>query len=105
MKGSTDGLRPGLTCDTEILVGESKDVLTVPLQAVVLRGPQAAEKTGVFSVENGVARFVPVEAGMIGGLEIEVKGLAEGREVIAGPWQALKDLQDGAKVKPRRSQR
>jgi len=44
-------------------------------------------------------RFVPVEAGMIGGLDIEVKGVAEGREIVAGPWQVLKDLQDGAKVK------
>jgi HlyD family secretion protein len=102
VKGATEGLRPGLTCDTEILVGESKDALTVPLQAVVLRGAAAAEKTGVFVIENGLARLTPVDAGMIGGLEIEVKGLPEGREVIAGPWQALKDLQDGAKVKANR---
>jgi hypothetical protein len=27
-----------------------------------------------------------------------VKGLAEGREIVVGPWQALKDLQDGARV-------
>lgn len=92
-------LRPGLTCDAEILVGESKDALTVPLQAVVLRGAPGQEKTGVFAVEAGRALFVPVEAGMIGGLEIEVRGIAEGREIVAGPWQALKDLQDGAAIR------
>jgi HlyD family secretion protein len=94
-------LRPGLTCDAEILVGESKDALTVPLQAVVMRGAPGQEKTGVFAVEDATARFVPVEAGMIGGLEIEVKGLAEGREIVVGPWQALKDLPDGARIRVR----
>jgi hypothetical protein len=40
---------------------------------------------------------------MIGGLEIEVKqGLAEGREIVTGPWQSLKDLQDGAAIRPAR---
>ena len=99
VKGGEAGLRPGLTCDAEILVGEAKDALTAPLQAVALRGAAGQEKTGVFAIDGDVVRFVPVEAGMIGGLDIEVKGVAEGREIVAGPWQVLKDLQDGAKVK------
>ena len=102
LESAEASLRPGLTCDAEILVGESKDALTVPLQAVVLRGAPGGEKTGVFAVVDAAARFVPVEAGMIGGLEIEVKGLAEGREIVVGPWQALKDLQDGARIRVRR---
>jgi HlyD family secretion protein len=94
------GLRPGLTGDAEILVGEASDVLAVPLQAVVLRGEAGRERPGVFLGEGKAARFVPVETGMIGGLEIEVKkGLEEGREIVAGPWQALKDLQDGAAIR------
>ncbi|HSD66269.1 MAG TPA: efflux RND transporter periplasmic adaptor subunit, partial [Vicinamibacteria bacterium] len=97
------GLRPGLTCDAEILVGEAKDALAVPLQAVVLRGEPGKERSGVFAVEGRAARFVPVETGMIGGLEIEVRqGLEEGRELVAGPWQSLKDLQDGAAIRPAR---
>jgi HlyD family secretion protein len=97
------GLRPGLTCDAEILVGEAKDALATPLQAVVLRGEPGRERPGVFAVEGKVARFVPVETGMIGGLEIEVKGgLPEGREIVAGPWQTLKDLKDGAAVRVER---
>ena len=31
------GLRPGMTCDAEIITSERRDVLTVPLQSVVLR--------------------------------------------------------------------
>jgi len=101
--GKQEGLRPGLTGDAEILVGEAKDALAVPLQAVVLRGEPGRERSGVFAVDGKAARFVPVETGMIGGLEIEVKqGLAEGREIVAGPWQSLKDLQDGAAIRPAR---
>jgi multidrug efflux pump subunit AcrA (membrane-fusion protein) len=55
---------------------------------------------GVFAVDGKTARFVPVETGMIGGLEIEVKqGLAVGRPIVAGPWQSLKDLRDGAAIR------
>ena len=98
--GKQEGLRPGLTGDAEILVGEAKDALAVPLQAVVLRGQAGRERPGVFVGEGKTARFVPVETGMIGGLEIEVKkGLEEGREIVAGPWQSLKDLQDGAAIR------
>jgi HlyD family secretion protein len=102
VKNAVAGLRPGLTCDAEILVGESRDTLTAPLQAVVLRGEAGRERSGVFAVDGDRARFVPVEAGMIGGLEIEVKGIAEGREIVIGPWQALRDLQDGARLRPTR---
>ena len=67
---------------------------------MVLRGPGGAERAGVLAVEGQTARFVPVETGMIGGLEIEVtSGLAEGREIVAGPWQSLKELQDGAPIR------
>jgi HlyD family secretion protein len=98
-----EGLRPGLTGDARILVGEAKDTLAVPLQAVVLRGEAGKEKPGVFAVEGGRARFVPVETGMIGGLEIEVRsGVAAGREIVAGPWQSLKGLPDGAAVRARK---
>jgi HlyD family secretion protein len=103
VKAPAPGLRPGLTGDAEILVGEAKDALAVPLQAVVLRGAPEKERSGVFAVEGEAARFVPVETGLIGGLEIEVKqGIEEGREIVAGPWQSLKDLQDGAAIRPAR---
>lgn len=106
VRDPTDGLRPGLTCDAEVLVGEARDALTVPLQAVSLRGPAGQETTGVFAIEKDVVRFVPIETGMIGGLDMEVRGgISEGREIVAGPWQALKDLQDGARVRVSRPKR
>jgi HlyD family secretion protein len=95
------GLRPGLTCDTEIVTAERTDVVTVPLQSVVLRADaQGAERSGVFVMRDGVARFTPVTSGAIGGLDIEVDGLTESAPVIVGPYQVLRDLQDGAPVRP-----
>jgi HlyD family secretion protein len=94
------GLRPGLTCDAEIVTSERTNVLTVPLQSVVLRtAPPAAEKPGVFLLADGQARFTPVSSGVIGGLDIEVSGVAEGARIIIGPYQALRDMKDGAFVK------
>ena len=92
------GLRPGLTGDAEIITSERTNVLTVPLQSVVLRTVGGQEKTGVFTVANGRATFVPVTSGVIGGLNIEVSGIAEGTVVVTGPYQVLRDLKDGQLV-------
>jgi HlyD family secretion protein len=95
------GLRPGLTCDAEIVTSERANVLTVPLQSLVLRPPANGAKatTGLFRVAGGQARFVPVSSGVIGGLDVEVSGIEEGASIIVGPYQALRELQDGAFVK------
>lgn len=94
------GLRPGLTCDAEITTAEKRGVLAVPLQAVVLRtGADGAERRGVFVVENERAKFVPVTTGIIGGLDIEIAGIGERTEVVVGPFQSLRDLADGARVR------
>jgi HlyD family secretion protein len=94
-------LRPGLTCDAEIVTTERADVLTVPLQSVVLRAsPPGAERPGVFVVaDDGRAQFTPVSPGVIGGLDIEVTGVEQGATVVTGPYQALRELQDGALVR------
>ena len=108
-------LRPGLTGDAEILTGEKQNVLTAPLQAVVIRSPPGASGTsaagadgassadtrGVFVIENGTAKFVPVKTGIIGGLDIEIEGVNEGTTIVSGPYQVLRDLRDGARVRTR----
>lgn len=88
-------LKPGLTCDAEIVAVTRSNVLAVPLPAVVDRGG----KTGVFTVTDGVVKFVPVTSGIIGGLSIEVEGVPEGATIVAGPIQTLRDLADGASVR------
>ncbi len=99
LEGDTAILRPGLTCDAEVLVAERNDVLTVPLQAVVRRGAE----TGVFVVAGGAATFTTVTTGVIGGLAIEVEGVPEGALVASGPFEALRALTTGAPVKVRAS--
>jgi HlyD family secretion protein len=94
-------LRPGLTCDAEILAQERGNVVTAPLQAVVLR-PRAAgepETTGVFVVRDGRAVFTPVTTGIIGGLDIEITGVPAGTPIVSGPFQVLRTLPDGAPVR------
>jgi HlyD family secretion protein len=99
-------MRPGMTCDAEVLTAERRDVLSVPLQAVVLRTDAGGrERSGVFVVRDGRARFVPVATGVIGGLDIEVSGVARGTDVVVGPFQVLRELADGAAVRRSQEQR
>lgn len=97
------GLRPGLTCDTEIVTAERTNVLTVPLQSVVLRpDAQGTPRSGVFVLKDAqdeVATFTPVTTGAIGGLDIEVDGIADGTRIVSGPYQVLRDLKDGTLVR------
>lgn len=95
------GLRPGLTCDAEILTDERPNAIVVPLQAVVLRPTTTGgeDTAGVFVVRDGVARFVPVKTGIIGGLLIEVAGVEPETRVVSGPFQVLRTLKDGDAVK------
>ncbi len=95
LAGDVATLRPGLTCDTEILVAERRNVLAVPLQAVVQRDG----KSGVFVIRDGRTVFTPVTTGLIGGLTIEVTGVEEGATIVAGPFQTLRDLNDSAPVR------
>jgi HlyD family secretion protein len=93
-------LRPGLTCDAEILTAERHGVLAVPLQSVVIRpGKDGQDQTGVFVPEGRTVRFRPVTTGLIGGLDIEVTGLNDGTPVVTGPFQALRELKDGQAVR------
>jgi HlyD family secretion protein len=94
LTGDVTALRPGLTCDTEILVAERTQVLAAPLQAVV----QREGRSGVFVVREGRAVFSPVTTGIIGGLTIEVDGVPEGATIVTGPFQLLRELADGARV-------
>ena len=95
LEGAVATLRPGLTCDTEILAAERKNALTVPLQAVVEKDGQ----TGVFVVRDGAVQFTPVKTGIIGGLSIEVDGVADGTAIVSGPFQTLRTLKNGDRVR------
>jgi HlyD family secretion protein len=54
----------------------------------------------VFLVQNGVASFRPVKVGIAGDEYFEVvDGLRGGETIVAGTYQAIRDLKDGARVR------
>jgi HlyD family secretion protein len=107
-------LRPGMSATAVITTATADDVLAVPLQAIVPRelpGEKKEDQTasgvtkkkeveGVFLMENNRAKFVPVQTGIKGDQEIELKsGLSEGQEIITGPYKTLRTLKDTDVVK------
>ncbi len=105
------GIKPGLSTRADILTGFRGDALVVPLQALVVReverppgqkvDPNAPrDQEGVYLMENGKARFQPIQTGMLGELSIEVlSGLKGGETLITGPFKALRELEPGGVVK------
>ncbi|HET9387334.1 MAG TPA: efflux RND transporter periplasmic adaptor subunit [Gemmatimonadales bacterium] len=64
------------------------------------RGEKKKEVEGVFMVHNGVATFRPVKVGIAGEEHFEVlEGVAQGDTIVAGPYQAIRDLKEGARVR------
>ncbi len=123
-------VRPGMTADVEIETATHKDAVAVPIQAVVVRterelaraakkggkapkskkmevtaesdtaGKKDREITGVFTVKDGVASFVPVRTGIASETMIEVFGeVKPGDTIVTGPYKALRELKPGGKVK------
>ncbi|MEY4167255.1 MAG: hypothetical protein RIR52_1079, partial [Acidobacteriota bacterium] len=55
---------------------------------------------GVFTVSNNKAVFTPVETGITGENDIEIRnGLTEGNEIIIGPYRALRTLKSDQAIK------
>ncbi len=116
--------RPDLSCTARIITDVRKQSLSVPIIALTVRqhepvpseakgsapaapttataaaGKKEKEKEGVFVVRDGVATFRPVKVGIAGDEHFEVlDGVKEGETIVAGTYQAIRDLKDGAKVK------
>ena len=118
-------VRPDLSMTARIVTDVRKGALSIPIIALTTRpdsamgGDQAAaagapltttsdtaggkkpkDKEGVFIVENGVARFRTVKVGIAGDEHFEVlTGLKKGETIVAGSYQAIRDLKDSSKVK------
>ncbi len=96
----TTGLKPGMTAEVEILVADLKDVLCVPVQAVVEQGGGFA----CWVLEHGQPQRRPVVLGASNSTVIEIKdGLKEGDQVLLNPRAAVpaareESLKSSAKV-------
>lgn len=111
-------VRPDLSATARIVTDTRKQALSIPIIALTVRenvpvatenrpadtsaaGTKKKETEGVFVVTKGVGTFRPVKVGIAGDEYFEVlDGLKEGETIVAGPYQAIRDLKDGARVRP-----
>jgi HlyD family secretion protein len=67
------------------------------------RKDEEGKVVGVLTVLAGQVHFKPVVDGITGEKDVEVlDGVAEGEEIVVGPFKALHELKEGAKVRPAR---
>ena len=103
-----EAIRPGYSVTADIITARRARALAVPLAAMVLRDSPKGERTaagkmkteqGVYTVQNGKIQFLPIRSGISGELMIEVvEGLTDGREIVTGPFKALRTLKEGDRV-------
>ncbi len=113
-------IRPDLSCTARIVTDTRRSALSVPIIALTVRDHErlfnendssrapgdtlrrrdhSKEAEGVFVVRDGQATFRPVKVGIAGDEYFEVvDGLREGETIVAGTYQAIRDLKDGARV-------
>jgi len=112
-------IRPDLSCTARVITDTRESALSIPIIALTVRDhervpnennpaldtvsrrrPGEREEEGVFLVQNGVATFRPVKVGIAGDEYFEVlDGLHGGETIVAGTYQAIRDLKDGDKVR------
>jgi HlyD family secretion protein len=126
-------LRPGMTAKARIETQSAKDVVTVPIQAVMLRpateiadalaggakqednakkdevkkdGGKAGEtKECVFVVDGRKAKLRAVKSGISDETAVAVlSGLKAGETVVTGPYRGLRDLKNGDAVKEKKAE-
>ncbi|HEY4321914.1 MAG TPA: efflux RND transporter periplasmic adaptor subunit [Gemmatimonadales bacterium] len=117
-------VRPDLSMTARIVTSVRKNTLSIPIIALTARAApnpagsdasqampmtpapgdtgqkKAKEQDGVFVVQNGLARFRPVKVGITGDEYFEVlDGLKAGDSIVAGTYQAIRDMKDSTKVR------
>ena len=115
-------IRPDLSATARIVTDTRKNALSIPIIALTVRDHEPVpneskaetpapprrdtlarkkpDREGVFVVRDGIATFRPVKTGIAGDEYFEVTdGVRDGETIVAGTYQAIRDLKDGAKVK------
>ncbi len=120
-------LRPDLSATADLVTATRDDALSIPIIALTVRelSPDSAatagasgtsgaasptgddtaadapvEVEGAYVVRDGSATFMAVEIGIAGQEYFEVlSGLAEGDTVVSGPYQIVRTLEDGDRIR------
>lgn len=122
-------LRPDLSATADLVTATRDDALSIPIIALTVRelSPDSAtaagasessdaaspagaddasadapmEVEGAYVLREGSVAFTPVEIGIVGQEYFEVvSGLAEGDTVVSGPYQIVRTLSDGDRIRP-----
>jgi HlyD family secretion protein len=109
-------VRPDLSATARIITDTRTKALSIPIIALTVRENtplttesrrdtaqvgKKKESEGVFIVVNGKASFRAVKVGIAGDEYFEVlEGVTENEEIVAGPYQSIRDLKDGTAVRP-----
>jgi len=108
------GLRPDLSATADIVVESRTAAPAAPIISVTVRdrdlddearassggSANAVTEEGVFLVRDGRAVWQPVELGITGREYFEiVSGLSVGDSVVSGPYQRIRALQDGDRIR------
>ena len=112
-------IRPDLSATARVVTDTRKHALSIPIIALTVRENtpvstenrrvdttatgRKKETEGVFVVQNGRAVFRPVKVGIAGDEYFEVvDGLHTGETIVAGPYQAIRDLKENSAVRASR---
>lgn len=120
LEGKSEGyspFRPGMTATVDIITKKRENIVGVPISAIVIKTDTSSGRKSradkvkikstdeqqfecVFVAKDGVAKLRVVETGIQDDSNIEItSGLAEGEEVITGPYNTVtKKLDNGDKI-------
>ncbi len=120
------GVRPDLSATSRIITDTREKATAIPIIALTVRQHEELpnelkpeegtpkttsslkekDREGVFVIQNGVATFRAVKVGIAGDEYFEVlDGLKVGDSIVAGPYQAVRDLKDSTRVRTAKAEK
>tara|TARA_B110000858_G_scaffold175732_1_gene209322 strand:+ start:6575 stop:7768 length:1194 start_codon:yes stop_codon:yes gene_type:complete len=94
-------LRPGMSCRAEIFTQQDKEVVAVPIQALIFEEDRSARRSEyfVFVNDNGIAKKTKIEVGISDDEYQELmSNIDDNIEIVIGPDQELRELAEGDRI-------
>ncbi|UCF78131.1 MAG: efflux RND transporter periplasmic adaptor subunit [Candidatus Eiseniibacteriota bacterium] len=108
-KQKTAGEEPDSAADetTDVEAGAGEKPEAEAADSVSTAEEEKVEEiTGIFTVEEEKAKFVPVKTGIMSETEVEIlEGLSEEDRVVTGPFRVLRDLKDGQRIREEKKEK
>ncbi|WP_419949369.1 efflux RND transporter periplasmic adaptor subunit [Candidatus Palauibacter sp.] len=118
LRAPPEGIRPDLSATADVITDTRNNVPSIPITALTLMDADEYEEIpnenvsalerpetmrdieGVFVVEGDRVRFRPVEIGIAGESYFEViSGIEAGTTIVSGSFQAIRELEDGSRIR------